>query len=240
MGALVGTKVSTPFLIHGLALAAFLVPQALIHLSRNPSVSPFLDFALEVFASLVNLLVYRGENYKPQDTSELDEYLPESSSANLENLDITNKSATNDQDDSLNMLLAPTQSIPSHDDVDLLGAANPDLESDLLPCAKIEHDVSDEDEVEGPAAGDLAAGLEAADSDTDSAEGAFSLATSVATTISSYMPSATDTLLPAATQVLGNLVKSSQETDRTKRATSEPDLEDFELISEDDLKAASP
>ena len=34
--------------------------------SRNPSVSPFLDFAAEVFASLVNLLVYRGENYKPQ------------------------------------------------------------------------------------------------------------------------------------------------------------------------------
>ena len=33
--------------------------------------------------------------------------------------------------------------------------------------------MSDEDEVEGPAAGDLAAGLEAADSDTDSAEGAF-------------------------------------------------------------------
>ena len=42
-----------------------------------------------------------------------------------------------------------------------------------LPHYIVFSDVSDEDEVEGPAAGDLAAGLEAADSDTDSAEGAF-------------------------------------------------------------------
>lgn len=237
--AFIGTKVSTPLLIHGVALSAFALPQALLQLNKNSSISPTLLFIGEVFGSLVNLIIYRGEHFKPQESTELDDFMPEANSSNLEKLDITVKSSNNDQEDSLNMLLAPDQNIPSHDEVDLLAADNPDLEADLLPCSRIEHDVSDEDEIEGPV-GELG-GVE--DSDTDSADGAFSLATSVATAISSYIPSVTDTaaLLPAVTtQVLENLVQTSLKPERNKRATSEPDLEDFELISEDELQAESP
>jgi len=237
--AFIGTKVSTPLLIHGVALSAFALPQALLQLNKDSSISPTLLFIGEVFGSLVNLIIYRGEHFKPQESTELDDFMPEANSSNLEKLDITVKSSNNDQEDSLNMLLAPDQNIPSHDEVDLLAADNPDLEADLLPCSRIEHDVSDEDDIEGPV-GELG-GVE--DSDTDSADGAFSLATSVATAISSYIPSVTDTaaLLPAVTtQVLENLVQTSLKPERNKRATSEPDLEDFELISEDELQAESP
>jgi len=252
--AILGVKVSTPLLIYSLVISAFALPPALIALSRNEKISPALLFVGEIILSLSNLLVYHGCSAPKQESNYLEDFLPDASAENLNKLDITLKSTKTETED-LSLLLAPDQSIPSHEEVDLLALPHADLETDLLPPASIEHDLSDgDDDIEAPV-GRLA-GVD--DSDTDSADGAFSL-TDKSINLSSYLPavsSAAEAYLPTVSlasaylpsastvsQVLGSLVSPQTDDidmDRNLRSGSEPNLDDFELISEEDLDKVSP
>jgi hypothetical protein len=243
--ALLGARISTPLFMHSLALSLFSLPPLLIHLSRNKRIEPYLILVGEILASLTNIAVYRGKYAPPQESIELKDFLPEQNSETMANLDIHTKPSTDKEpEDCLSMSLGSDLCIPSHEEVDR-PSLDLDLDHDLIPAHRIEDDGSGDDEIEGPVG--RMRGVE--EEDSDDADHIFSLPATTTASLSSQLSS----LLPAASilptmssilqpdsisQVLGSLLSDTEV--RQARQSSEPDLEDFELISEDDLEKESP
>lgn len=240
-----GTKISTAVLLHSLALTLFLLPPLFLHLSRKKQAEPFLLFVLDVVSSLTNLLIYTSKSAPPQESHDLDDFIPEHSKETLENLDISikNTNAEKEPEDSLSLSLASDLKIPSHEEVDQpssLALLSQDLEADLLPTTSniVDDEVSEEEDLEGPV-GRLG-GVD--DSDSDTADPIFSLSDVASNSLSSAMSSVLQSQVLASFS--SPLSSSSPATTAAPRARnrreSEPDLEDFELISEDELDKASP
>lgn len=228
--AILGAKISTAVLIHSSALLLFILPPLVLHLIRNESTKASVELTGEVLFSLSNLLIYTSSSAPPQESHELDDFIPEQSKENLENLDISIKQKSDRDPDLSVALLDSDVKIPSHEEVDQPASlSHLDLEADLLPALKIDDHESEEEELEGPV-GRLG-GVD--DSDSDTADPQFSL-TSAA--FSSYLPSVTSAIQSAVTtQILG----SSSSTIDPLRRSSEPDLEDFELISDEEFEKAT-
>jgi len=248
LGAL-GCKVSAGAVVHGTCLLAFLLPPLFLTLTRNESGAPLLTFTGDVLSSLSNILVYRGNGAVPQEHHDLDDFMPEESAETLRSLEVQepfHSFLSSEPEDSLS--LAADMRIPSHEEVeDELDSPLPrDLELDLLPPARSMQDVpdtdseSDEEGVPGPL-GQLRGVEDSSDSDSDLMpqprvrESVTSRLTAVGSTVTSMT-----SMLPSMTSVLGSLVTGGGGTGSgtgggSRRESSEPELEDFELISEDDL-----
>jgi len=282
--AFLGVKVSTPFLIHTVALLAFTLPPLLIYLARNDEARPCLLLIGEIIISISNSLVYTGSKIVPKENHELDEFLPEDSVNTRQNLEITQYSTSPKHQDAdyLDSQLAPDDSFPSHEELELEVRSlqtNIIQEIDLIPALSpaalaIENsNVSDEDDdIMIPHGDGRLINVDASDSDEDefSLRGmsapavsqdtpvqtaqpsdilASSLTHGVLEAATAYLPSsvtgAATAYLPSMNQVLGSLVAAppqSQSTPNRKNyrsGSSEPNLDDFELISEEELEKES-
>jgi len=282
--AILGIKISTPVLIHSVALLAFILPPLLIQLARNDQARPCLLLVGEIIISISNSLVYTGSKVVPKETNDLDEFLPEDSMKTRKNLEITQSIKKPQEDvDYLDSQLAPEESIPSHEELELEAERSLQAriiqESDLLPAPSsllsIEQGhVSDEDDdIMIPHGEGRLINVDQSDSDSDefSLRGipapavgrdtapthrseshiSSSLTSGVLEAATAYLPSAVagaSLYLPAVNQVLGSLVSGgepihpvSQSTPRKnyRSGSSEPNLDDFELISEEELEKES-
>jgi len=226
----VGIKFSTPFLLHTSAFLALVLPAVIIRLSKNQNVAPVLKFFSDFSAGLIDLLVYRGLNAPPRENRDLDEFVPE---VTEENVSLLNKalSYVQKQEKEDDLSLIGNMSIPSHEDVenDSMNALL-DFEKDLLPTSSLaieqcaDHESSDS-EVESPS------GVirDYNDSDTDSLDLEPEMKEPVVSMVTSSVTSVTNTV-SSVSSLLGSFLKKNE---------SEPDLEDFEMISEDELSAES-
>jgi len=226
-----GLKFSTPFLLHSSAFLALVVPAVLIRLSKNQSLAPLLKFLHDFSAGLVDLLVYRGLDAPPRENRDLDEFVPE---VTEENVTLLNKalSYVQKQEKEDDLSLIGNMSIPSHEEVenDSMNALL-DFEKDLLPSSSlaieqcVDHESSDS-EVDSPS------GVirDYNDSDTDSLDLEPEIKVPVVSMVTSSVTSVTNTV-SSVSSLLGSFLKKNE---------SEPDLEDFEMISEDELSAESP
>jgi len=229
--ALLGLKFSTPFLLHSSVLLILVLPAILIRLNRNQSCAPVLRFLSDFSAGLVDLTVYRGINAPPRENRDLDEFVPE---VTEENVSLLNKALSyvqkQEKDDDLSLL--GNISIPSHEEVenDSMNALL-DFEKDLLPSSSLaieqcaDHESTDS-EVESP--GGFIRDYN--DSDTDSLDLEPEMKVPVISMVTSSVTSVTNTV-SSVSSLLGSFLKKNE---------SEPDLEDFEMISEDELSAESP
>jgi len=227
----VGIKFSTPFLLHTSAFLALVLPAVIIRLSKNQNCAPVLKFFSDFSAGLIDLLVYRGLNAPPRENRDLDEFVPE---VTEENVSLMNKalSYVQKQEKEDDLSLIGNMSIPSHEDVenDSMNALL-DFEKDLLPTSSLaieqcaDHESSDS-EVESPS------GVirDYNDSDTDSLDLEPEMKEPVVSMVTSSVTSVTNTV-SSVSSLLGSFLKKNE---------SEPDLEDFEMISEDELSAESP
>jgi len=227
----VGIKFSTPFLLHTSAFLALVLPAVIIRLSKNQNCAPVLKFFCDFSAGLIDLLVYRGLNAPPRENRDLDEFVPE---VTEENVSLMNKalSYVQKQEKEDDLSLIGNMSIPSHEDVenDSMNALL-DFEKDLLPTSSLaieqcaDHESSDS-EVESPS------GVirDYNDSDTDSLDLEPEMKEPVVSMVTSSVTSVTNTV-SSVSSLLGSFLKKNE---------SEPDLEDFEMISEDELSAESP
>jgi len=278
--AILGIKVSTPMLIHSVALLAFLLPPLLIHLSRNEHILPVLLLFGEIIISLANFIIYHGNKIVPKETHDLDEFMPaEESIATTDPLEITQSShKLQDDVDYLECQLVPDDSIPSHEDPDLDLSSRKALmiqESQLLPSTStIDHSLSDDDDdimiAQTPAK--LISFTDTSDDDDEfslrglpapavgreecspvvqsavvtSSSSLNSLGSSLVAA-SAFLPSVNSATayLPSVNQVLGSLVSNVEEPPANghrksyRSGNSEASLDDFELISEDDLQKES-
>jgi len=226
-----GMKFSTPFLLHSSAFLALVLPAVILRLNKNENFAPFLKFFSDFSSGLVDLLVYRGVNAPPRENKDLDEFVPE---VTEENVSLLNKalSYVQKQEKEDDLSLIGNMSIPSHEDVenDSINALL-DFEKELLPSSSLaieqcaDGDSSDS-EVESPS-GIL---RDYNDSDTDSLELEPEMKIPVVSRVTSSVTSVTNTV-SSVTNLLGSFLKKNE---------SEPDLEDFEMISEDELSAESP
>jgi len=226
----VGIKFSTPFLLHTSAFLALVLPAVIIRLSKNQNFAPVLKFFSDFSAGLIDLLVYRGLNAPPRENRDLDEFVPE---VTEENVSLLNKalSYVQKQEKEDDLSLIGNMSIPSHEDVenDSMNALL-DFEKDLLPTSSLaieqcaDHESSDS-EVESPS------GVirDYNDSDTDSLDLEPEMKEPVVSMVTSSVTSVTNTV-SSVSSLLGSFLKKNE---------SEPDLEDFEMISEDELSAES-
>jgi len=226
----VGIKFSTPFLLHTSAFLALVLPAVIIRLSKNQNCAPVLKFFSDFSAGLIDLLVYRGLNAPPRENRDLDEFVPE---VTEENVSLLNKalSYVQKQEKEDDLSLIGNMSIPSHEDVenDSMNALL-DFEKDLLPTSSLaieqcaDHESSDS-EVESPS------GVirDYNDSDTDSLDLEPEMKEPVVSMVTSSVTSVTNTV-SSVSSLLGSFLKKNE---------SEPDLEDFEMISEDELSAES-
>eukprot|EP00092_Neocalanus_flemingeri_P030179 GFUD01032757.1.p1 GENE.GFUD01032757.1~~GFUD01032757.1.p1 ORF type:complete len:411 (-),score=136.91 GFUD01032757.1:267-1499(-) len=226
-----GMKFSTPFLLHSSAFLSLVLPAVIIRLNKNQNFAPILKFLSDFNSGLVDLLVYRGINAPPRENKELDEFVPE---VNDENVSLLNKalSYVQKQDKEEDLSLIGNMSIPSHEEVenDSMNALL-DFEKDLLPTSSlaIEQCVdqeSSDSEVESPT------GIirDYNDSDTDSLDLEPEMKVPVVSMVTSSVTSVTNTV-SSVTSLLGSFLKKNE---------SEPDLDDFEMISDDELSAESP
>jgi len=227
----IGIKFSTPFLLHSFALTILVLPAILIRLNRNQNCAPVLRFLSDFSSGLVDLTVYRGLNAPPRENKDLDEFVPE---VTEENVTLLNKALSyvqkQEKEDDLSLL--GNISIPSHEEVenDSMNALL-DFEKDLLPSSSLaieqcaDHESTDS-EVESPS-GFI---RDYNDSDTDSLDLEPEMKAPVVSMVTSSVTSVTNTV-SSVTSLLGSFLKKNE---------SEPDLEDFEMISEDELSAESP
>merc|ERR1712106_1309654 len=226
----VGIKFSTPFLLHTSAFLALVLPAVIIRPSKNQNCAPVLKFFSDFSAGLIDLLVYRGLNAPPRENRDLDEFVPE---VTEENVSLLNKalSYVQKQEKEDDLSLIGNMSIPSHEDVenDSMNALL-DFEKDLLPTSSLaieqcaDHE-SSESEVESPS------GVirDYNDSDTDSLDLEPEMKEPLVSMVTSSVTSVTNTV-SSVSSLLGSFLKKNE---------SEPDLEDFEMISEDELSAES-
>jgi len=180
------------------------------------------------FAGLLDILVYRGINAPPRDNKDLDDLLPDNSDENVSFLNKALNYVQKPEKDEDNSLIGDI-SIPGHEEIenDSISALL-DFERDLLPTASLaiencaDPDSSDS-EVEAP----RGAFKDYNDSDTDSLDLEPEATVPKVTMVTSSVTSVTTTV----TSLLGSFLKKTE---------SEPDMEDFEMISEDELSAESP
>jgi len=221
-----GLKVSTHLLLHSFAFLALVLPGAILRLNENQTCAPILNFIADFSSGLVDLLVYRGVNAPPIENKDLDEFVPE---VTEENVSLLNKALTyvqkREKDDDLSLI--GDMSIPSHEEVenDSMNALL-DFEKELLPTSSlaieqcVERESSDS-EVEQPS------GIirDYNDSDTDSLELESEVKAPVVSVVTSSVTTITDTV-SSVTSLLGSFLKKND---------SEPNLDDFEFFSDDEL-----
>lgn len=246
--AALGCKVSAPGLVHGSCLLSFLLPPLVLRLTRNKRSSPVVAFIGDVLSSLSCLLVYRGSTAAPQEHHDLDDFMPEESAETLQSLEVQERFQSflsSEPEDSLSLSLAADLRIPSHEEVlqqemDSYSSSPRDLELDLLPTNPLalqqmpDSDSSeDEEEMAGPL-GQLRGVEDSSDSDSELMPQLRLREAPTVTARLTAVGSSVTSMLPSMTSVLGNLVSSG------RGDSSEPELEDFELISEDDLSNETP
>lgn len=242
--ACLGCRVSAPAVLHSSCLLSFFLPNLLLRLARNESCATVITFTGDILSSLSSLLVYRGSGAVPQEHHDLDEFMPEETAETYQSLEVQDRfqsPLSSEQEDSLSLSLAADLRMPSHEEVvdqlDLF-ANSQDLELDLLPTARSLQDVPDTDSesedggVAGPL-GQLRGVEDSSDSDSDLMPQLRTRESpSVSARLSSVGTSVTS-MLPSMTSVLGSLINSRERSE-------EPELEDFELISEDELSGETP
>lgn len=278
--AILGIKVSTPVLIHSVALLAFLLPPLFIHLSRNEQILPVLLLIGEIIISLSNFIIYHGNKIVPKESHDLDEFLPaEEGITTTDPLEITQSShKLQDDIDYLECQLVPQHSIPSHEDADLDLSGSKALmiqESQLLPSTStIDHSLSDDDDdimipqsqaklinfadtsddddefslrgLPAPAVGKDECSPVIQSSIVTGSPSLNSLGSSLVAA-SAFLPSVNSATayLPSVNQVFGSLVSNVEQQPATQHrksyrsGNSEASLDDFELISEEDLDKES-
>jgi len=227
-----GIHFSTSFLLHTTAFLALVLPAVILRLNKNSNCASIIKFLSDFSSGLVDLLVYRGLNAPPRENRDLDEFVPE---VNEENVSLLNKALSyvqkQDKEEDIS-LIGDMSSFPSHEDVenDSMNALL-DFENDLLPTSSLaieqcaNHESSDS-EVESPSGviGDYN------DSDTDSLDLEPEMTVPVVSMVTSSVTSVTSTV-SSVSSLLGSFLKRNE---------SEPELDDFELISEDELSSESP
>jgi len=221
-----GLKASTPFLLHSLTFLSLVLPGSILKLKENQTFAPILNFLGSFSSGLVDLLVYRGLHAPPIENKDLDEFVPE---VTEENVSLLNKalSYVQKQEKEDDLSLIGNMSIPSHEEVenDSLNALL-DFEKELLPttslaieqCAERESSDSEDEQPSGII-------RDYNDSDTDSLElepevksPSMSVVTSSVTTITNTVSSVSN--------LLGSFLKKNE---------NEPDLDDFELFSDEEF-----
>jgi len=224
-----GVKFSTPFLLHSSAFLALVLPAVILRLNKNKNVALVSQFVSDFSSGLIDLLVYRGINAPPRENNDLDEFVPE---VTEENVSLFNKalSYVQKQEKEEDISLIGNMSFPSHEEVenDSINALL-DFENDLLPTSSlaieqsVDQDYSDSEE-------DNPIGIirDYDDSDTDSLELEPEMKVPAMSTVTSSVTSVTNTI-SSVTTLLGSFLKKE----------SEHDLEDFEMISEDELSVES-
>jgi len=229
--ALLGTKISTPVLLHSTALITLVLPAIIVRLIKNEKFAPIIKFLGDFFSSIIELLVYRGANAPPRENKDLDEFVPETTE---ETVSVLNKalSYVQKQEKEDDLSLIGNMSIPSHEEIENESLnALMNFEQDLLPTSTLaiensaDHESSDS-EVESPS------GIirDYNDSDTDSLDLEPEVTLPKVSLVTSSVTSVTNTVT-SVTNLLGSFLKKNE---------SEPDLDDFEMISEDELSAESP
>jgi len=242
--SVVGIKFSTPALLHTSALLLLVLPAVILRLSKHPTIGPLVRFMRDFLGGLGGLLVYRGLHAPPRENRELDDFVPEvtqeTSSALDKALSYVQRREAEDQDNSL----ASGLSIPSHEEVEMDSLNTIDLEVDLIPSSSlaleqgVDHESSDSDV--GSPVEDI---RDFNDSDSED-----SLELSLETKVRERTPAAGVLGMMAETvtsSVTGGLVSNatssvSQLLGNLLKAESEPEMEDFEMISEDELSLENP
>lgn len=241
--AVVGTKCSTPALLHTAALLLLVLPAVILRLSKQPTVGPLVRFMRDFLAGLGGLLVYRGLHAPPRENRELDDFVPEvtqETSSMLEKaLSYVQRREAEDQDNSL----ASGLSIPSHEEVEMDSLNTIDLEADLIPSSSLAIEQGDHESSDSDVGSPVEDIRDFNDSDSED-----SLQLSLETKVRERTPAAgvlgmmADTV---ASSVTGGLVSNatssvSQLLGNLLKAESEPEMEDFEMISEDELSLENP
>lgn len=241
--AVVGTKCSTPALLHTAALLLLVLPAVILRLSKQPTVGPLVRFMKDFLAGLGGLLVYRGLHAPPRENRELDDFVPEvtqETSSMLEKaLSYVQRREAEDQDNSL----ASGLSIPSHEEVEMDSLNTIDLEADLIPSSSLAIEQGDHESSDSDVGSPVEDIRDFNDSDSED-----SLQLSLETKVRERTPAAgvlgmmADTV---ASSVTGGLVSNatssvSQLLGNLLKAESEPEMEDFEMISEDELSLENP
>merc|ERR1711915_594934 len=172
-----------------------------------------MGFLGDFFSSIIELLVYRGANAPPRENKDLDEFVPETTEETVSVLDkaLSYVQKQEIEKESLNALM--------------------NFEQDLLPTSTLaiensaDHESSDS-EVESPS------GIirDYNNSDTDSLDLELEVTVPKVSMVTSSVTSVTNTVT-SVTNLIGSFLKKNE---------SEPDLDDFEMISEDELSAESP
>lgn len=238
--AVIGTKCSTPVILHTSAFLALVLPAMILRLSKHPTVGPVVVFLGDFIGGLLDILIYRGLHAPPRENRDLDDFVPEvnqETNTFLEKaLSYVQKKETDEQE----MSLASGLAIPSHEEVELDSLNTQDLEADLFPTSALAIEQGgDQDSSDSEVGSPIEDLRDFNDSDTDDESLQLNLEVRtrertpaggvlgmMAETVTS---SVTTGLVSSATssvsQLLGNLLKTE----------SEPDIDDFEMISEDEL-----
>jgi len=233
--AVLGMQTSTAALLHTAALLFLTLPALLVRASKVPCVSPYLQLAGEVVGGLGEMCVYRGVDAPPLENKELDEFVPEVTNETesfLEKALSYVQRKENDEDTSLTSGL----SIPSHEEVEAESSLLNDPVADLLPLATLAIDHRAASDSESECGEEEVPDLGESSGEEDSlgleqSVGLMGLVTSSVASVTTTVSSVSSTVT-SVSSLLGSFL--------TKADSEDPDLEDFELVSESDLELASP
>jgi len=240
--AILGTQVTTGFLLHSSVLLSLLLPGILVRAYKVPSLAPGLTLLGDLISGMGDLMIYRGLNAPHLENKDLDEFVPEvtqETESFLEKALSYVQRKDNDEDLSLISGLA----IPSHEEVEL-EPRDLELEADLIPTTgalALEHGSdlleSDDDDCNLAPTQLALARMEDCSEDEDSLDleptvGVMThLVTSSVTAVTTSVSSVRGTVSSVTSALLGGFLAKTD---------SEPDLEDFELVDENEFELETP
>jgi len=240
--AILGTQVTTGFLLHSSVLLSLLLPGILVRAYKVPSLAPGLTLLGDLISGMGDLMIYRGLNAPQLENKDLDEFVPEvtqETESFLEKALSYVQRKDNDEDLSLISGLA----IPSHEEVEL-EPRDLELEADLIPTSgalALEHGSdlleSDDDDCNLAPPQLALARMDDCSEDEDSLDleptvGVMThLVTSSVTAVTTSVSSVRGTVSSVTSALLGGFLTKTD---------SEPDLEDFELVDENEFELETP
>jgi len=240
--AVIGMRFSTTLLIHVVAFLLLVLPAMMIRLSKNASTRGMMEFLAEFISTFTDLLVYRGSDAPPRENRDLDDFVPEVTNETSSFLDkaLSFAQVNRENEDLDANLSSGLNEIPSHEEVAAESVMSHDLEADLMPSPTLaiqhghDHDSSDS-EVEKPKEiGDFN------ESDDDSLGLELEAPTRGKTPVREMLGQMADTvtssvtgsaLMSSASSIVGSIWPQTQ----PREVTADHELDDFELLSEDEL-----
>jgi len=240
--AITGMQCSTAFFLHTTAFLAIMLPGLLVRAQKVPSLAPGIQFVGDFLSGLGDLVTYRGLNAPPLENKDLDDFVPEVTKETESFLEKA-LSYVQKKENDLDLSLASGLSIPSHEEVEFDSLNTTDLEVDLLPTSgtlAIEQGVdleSDDDCDLGPTQLALTRIGDFSDDEEDSLDlepsvsPVMQVVASSVTSVTASVSSVTSTVSSVTSALLGTFLSKTD---------SEPDLEDFELVSESDFDLETP